>query len=369
MRARWLVLAVTAGACVAIPPPPAGRRLLDVDAVTGRVATRSDAPFQYTVEFSDRNPRMPQAIVIDGVNRLAGDACPLEAGVGIGVYPAFAAGAPGLSGTETQGGTFDVQWAGPVIARIAVGWNFHYDCSGAQIAQGTSTFTLFPNGRIVRHDVATPSTTTLTPDATSCGSCTNDTSFYFTSFWTFAAGSQNVAPDGTPFVDGMSQQACAVYPNHTIGVSWPEALPTRVITGRAVTPFVFDWANNVAMLAPTEREATTAIVLSEEHAPAKCADVVADLARFQITSGSRQVDPDDNGIYQDPDRHTSPFAISTPRQLPRGFAISLDIGDHATVTRQPAREGAWYGAQPDGARTVLWFRDGLAVNETISIEP
>jgi hypothetical protein len=81
------------------------------------------------------------------------------------------------------------------------------------------------------------------------------------------------------------------------------------------------------------------------------------------------VSTDDSGIYVDKRQHDDRVDISAPRRIPKGFAVALDVGGFAEVTRSSGAEGDWYATQPDGDRTVFWFRDGLGVGETISIDP
>jgi len=79
---------------------------------------------------------------------------------------------------------------------------------------------------------------------------------------------------------------------------------------------------------------------------------------------------DNSGIYLDPATRTEPVTLSAQASLPRGFAISLDIGRYATIERSPApTDEAWFAIQPDGDRSILWFRDGLGAGETITITP
>lgn len=365
MRAPWLWSAVAASACASPPANPIGGvALLDVDVTTGRVSTTSSAPLQFSVEMADHGVRMPQSIFIDGIDRVGTDTCPTESGIGISVFPAIVAVSPGRGGVDATGSLM-VDLAGPVIARLAVAWTAPYTCSGAQQANGTSTLTIFPNGRIVRYDVATPSTTTLVQDGGACG-CSSQSTFSFESFWSFTA-TQVVNPDGTPWSTG-SPTGCAVYSNHTIGVAWPDG-STHERQTATISSFVHDWAADAATLPPTQQQVTSAIILSEQSSAASCGDVLADLDDFPITIGGQMIVTDTSGIYDDQRTHTDPVEIAAPRAIPKGFAIALDVGDFASVTRSPAADGAWYGVQSDGTRSIFWFRDGLAVGETITIEP
>jgi hypothetical protein len=365
MAARWVVSTLLASACAAVPQNPLARDpLIDVDRTTGRVATRAAAPIQFVIELGDRDVRMPQSIFIDGIDRVASESCPTESGIGIGVFPALDAVAPMRGGPAATGGLV-VDWAGPVIARLHVTWMTAYTCGGSQQASGTSTFTIFPNGRIVRHDVATPSTTTLSVIA-SCG-CGGSSPMSFTSFWAFTA-TQVVNPDGSPWSTG-SPTGCAVYPNHTIGIAWSDS-NTHVRQTSAISAFVHDWAADVTTLQPTQQEVFSAIILSKQTAAANCGGVLTDLDDFPITIAGAQISTDDGGVYTDARKHAGRVEITSLRVVPKGFTISLDVGEFAAVSRTPSvADDRWYAAQSDGTHTLFWFRDGLQVGQTIAIEP
>jgi hypothetical protein len=366
MVVRWLVVAVAAAGCANVPPDPRDLRLLDVDEATGRVSSNDRAPLLFNLQFASSGARMPQSLSINGVNRLAEGQCPNEGGIGIAVYPAAVAAAPMLGGDPTASSTLTFDMAGPAVARVKVEWTLPFECNLAQRqGKGTSTFTIFPNGRIVRHDVTTPTAVALSVDTNPCG-CSAESNFYLTSYWAFTPA-QNVNPDGSPFTDGGTA-GCAVYGNHMIAVAWPDS-HTRVITDNAVSAFTYEWVTDSMTLSPDERELVSAIQISKETAPAKCADALADLDDFPITVAGSSIVTDDSGIYIDNRHHTARVEISAPRRIPRGFAVALDVGGFGEITRSPPLDGDWYGAQHDNGRTVFWFRDGLDVGQTIAIEP
>lgn len=372
MHTRWLVVAAAAGACVQVPPFRGESQptpLLTVDKVTGQVASTTSAPILYVVKFAASGVRTPESILVAGKEILRGGTCPFEGGVGITVYPALTASAPALGGVDATG-SLTVDWAGPVIGRVTVAWrSATYTCNArSQQAGGTSTFTMFPNGRIVRHDVATPSTTAITNDSNDCG-CYNDNLYNFSSFWNFQRASQTVLPDGSAWIDGTSELACAVYPDHTIGIGFSDAGHARVFPDNS-TAFVYDWAHEATTLAPDERETTTAIVLSTASQASQCGEVTADLADPPISIGGiGGITSDASGVYPGPAGLTGSYEITAPVALPRGFAVSLALGAIPGVARTPAVAGDWYAAQIEGDRVLLWFRDGLAATDKITITP
>src|SRR5262249_19773832 len=160
---------------------PRDLRFLDVNTDSGRVSSTDRAPLQFTLEFASGGAKMPQNLSIDGVNRLAEGRGPNEGGIGIAGYPALLAAAPMRGGDTTASSMLTVDMAGPAVARVKVDWTAPFPCNLAQHqAKGTSTFTIFPNGRIVRHDVTTPTTEALSVDANPCG-CSAESNFYLTS--------------------------------------------------------------------------------------------------------------------------------------------------------------------------------------------
>ena len=365
MVVRWLVVAVAAAGCAKVPPDPRDARLLDVNEGSGLVSSTDRAPLNFSLQFAGSGARMPQSLSIEGTNRLAEGRCANQGGIGIAVYPAVLAAAPMLGG-DTAASTLTFDMTGPAVARAKIDWTVPFECNLAQRqAKGTSTFTIFPNGRIVRHDVTTPTNVALSVDTNPCG-CSSESNFYLTSYWAFMPA-QNVNPDGSPFTEGMLS-GCAVYGNHMIAVAWPDS-HTRVITDNGVSEFTYEWVTDSMTLSPDQRELVSAIQLSKETAPARCADALADLDDFPITVGGSSIITDDSGIYIDNRPHTERVEISAPRRIPRGFAVALDVGGFGEITRNPPADGDWYGAQHDNGRTVFWFRDGLDVGQTIAIEP
>lgn len=367
MGARWVVSAFVAGGCAATPANPlAGSALIDVDRTTGRVSTTSAAPMQFSIEFGDHGVRMPQSLFLDGIDRLGTEDCPFASGVGISVFPALTAAAPLRHGADATG-DLTVVWPGPAIARLEVTWTSAYTCTGApQQADGTSRFTIFPNGRIVRFDVASSSTTTLVNDGGACG-CGAASNITFATFWTFTH-TPVVGGDGAPWSDGSSA-GCAIFPDHTIGVAWPDG-STNLFDTTAASSVVYNWAADVTMLAPMQQHVTSAIMLSNQTGAARCGDVLAELDDFPITVAGGMVVTDENGVYIDSRTHTDRVDITTTKMVPHGFAVSLDIGEVASVSRTPpAPDAGWFAVQPDGPRTVFWFRDGLAPDQTITVDP
>jgi hypothetical protein len=221
----------------------------------------------------------------------------------------------------------------------------------------------------VRHDAARPSTTTLTIDGNPCG-CNTDDKFNFSSFWSFQPAAQTVVPGGAAWSDATSALGCAVYADHTIGVGFSELSHTRLSPVAEISAFVYDWAHDATTLDPSERQTTSAILLSKETQASRCGEVTADLADPPITIGNTAgILSDANGVYPGPARQATSYTISSPVRIPAGFAVSLDLGAVPVITRTPAMEGDWYAAQAQDGRILVWFRDELAAGDTISIVP
>src|SRR5439155_820438 len=117
--------------------------------------------------------------------------CPNESLVGIAIYPAGNASADPQDQPFGRGGDIQVEAEGPFVAKVLVTFELQFTCfTDMQVMTGSSGFTLFPSGRIVRHDFdITPGQTTYPDRLGTCGCSTftagEHPSYFFTSYWAF----------------------------------------------------------------------------------------------------------------------------------------------------------------------------------------
>src|SRR5690606_17232154 len=75
---------------------------------------------------------------------------------------------------------------GPAVVQVKLEWATSFGCDNTRTPGGTSTFTVFPEGRIARHDtVVDPISTPISPSPCACGAGGNGL-FHVSTFWTLA---------------------------------------------------------------------------------------------------------------------------------------------------------------------------------------
>jgi hypothetical protein len=336
----------------------------------------------YEMDFAATGIHLPDHLLVNHglVDLLATDGCGFESQVGYVVAPAVAAAA-GNQGDAVRS-QITTPLVGPAVVKVHVTFEVDYACPTAQTLSGTTDFTLFPSGRIVREDLAiTPSTTQLTKVG-SCG-CQQETdpqNFHdlaFTTYWAFQSnfGTQ-VRADGSDVTEDV-YAACTMYPDRAVGVAWtPQPGTSTRFHPNEAASHVLDWpTHSNTSLDPVMRFMTSAIQISNAvpAGSSDCAGVLARLADVPLKIGDTVLDTTGHdGIYRDPVPHTGAFTLAPFNvAVPPGFAISVDLGgaSHATLTRAPASAQVGIAQREDADRFVIVMFDGLAKGESVTIEP
>jgi hypothetical protein len=198
-----VVAAVTAvsalgTACLKIPdylgPPQVGY------APDGAGASVSPTGSNITLHFASSGFQLPDQLQIDNTDVMghATSPCWGESGTGFAVMPM-----PRISGDPLDGGVMasidsklQATMTGPVVVQLKTTWSTRWSfaastCSTdtAHIASGSSTFTVFPDGHIVRHDVlseANPNREQLMTDRCTCAAMPKaPNAFILSSYWAF----------------------------------------------------------------------------------------------------------------------------------------------------------------------------------------
>ena len=335
------------------------------------------------LDFSATGTHMPDHLKSSDGTELLGsdDPCTGSSQIGFAVSPAVSAVA-GMTGTGVQS-TVSVVESGPVLAKVHVAFAVNYACPNAETLQGTSDFTIFPSGRIVREDLnVQPSTDTLEKTGT-CGcqqesDAANFKNFYFGTFYAFdPTGATQVQADGTAVPDGVFA-ACTMYAQRAVAVQFDQfqsGVSTRYHAQKTAS-HAYDWASDQTELAPAQQGTTSAIFVSNK-APAslaECGGLIGRLADVPLAIGTETpAKTGHDGVYRAITPHPEPFVIKpVTDNIPPGFAIAVDLGgaDHATIVRSPD-----LGTPPamvqreQGTTFLIYFPDGLAPGETITITP
>jgi hypothetical protein len=334
------------------------------------------------LEF-DTDTRMPSRMMIDGTDVLHTDSgCEVrnEEGIGITLYPAFAAH---LRGTAGASGDLAVERSGPAAATVRADWSAHVpldapaqqpECDVAVDLQANVRFTALPNGRIVRQDHVNVSALT-----SSCQGCAGGpTSPIFTSYVSLAGtfdqyaddrGTDLAFPDAaTPLLRSNDYKLCVSESlgEHQVGFNWYSTSTDYAgfrlkSTDVASASLVYDWRNSAAVEAGDYQAVTTLIgdnrsggcsldmwdTLDEVAAPANSDELVFDHAL---------------GMYETSPPMDNAVAFSFLGDMNHGVAIRvLGLDDRGvTVWKDAARivAGPDYLVQhdPDDAGAyVVWL--------------
>ncbi|MDQ3341108.1 MAG: hypothetical protein M4D80_38615 [Myxococcota bacterium] len=390
------------------PPNPDGDGgITDLPEVTA--ATLSGAASitgeHFRMTFSATGGHGPSSLTIGGVELLGrGPNCSSERRMGLALFPSLNINDEEQPGAAIQPDlTVPAGFAGPLVAQVRVPFMHTITCSASSTdIMGVTTYTAFPDGRIVRHDDID---VTATLDSTGCPSClggTTDANFYLTSFATLLANDGDsvtgfdVSTLVTPNeVSVAASTFCTNYMDRQVTVSFLSDSggdPGRRIRAVANTPrtlvFVHDIVRAAAGIAPTaSRNISTTMLLGQNSS---CA---AAHTRASTLSSRPQVDLDEpdgldvhapglNGIYGNStlgalDRPIGPIKFKPLNTaLPGGFAFWIELGNQerstTTVTHSnPAlATPSWYRTQNVGAtELIIYFRDPLPVADTITITP
>src|SRR5262249_55699510 len=150
--APWALAMLTTG-CLSIPPyqPEVAVSYSAASATSGAAVTGPG----FKLQFAGGDAfHFPEALFIDGTNVLGRDPAPGcfdedEAGVLIAPTPRISAHGSAMHVINRLSPTL----LGPAVVQVTLEWTTRFTCSSARTPGGTSTFTAFPDGRIVRHDV------------------------------------------------------------------------------------------------------------------------------------------------------------------------------------------------------------------------
>ncbi|CAN5320304.1 hypothetical protein BH11MYX1_BH11MYX1_19330 [soil metagenome] len=365
---RVVVLCAVLAACAEVPIPASGEAAslaVTTDSAGTHVKGRS-----FELAFPVTGVKLPSHLFdAAGVDLLARDAtCAAASSIGISAAPAITL----EGGATATASALQIQDAGPAIVKAHVTYAAAYSCPDATQLAGATDFTIFPSGRIVREDIGVQATTQPLALAASCGCASTQQNFNFSTFWAFAGtGASQVLTDGSAVSAGATQ-ACTMYSDHGVAVSF--AGGTGTTTGfhlGSTSAHLLYWVEDATSLATDTRSMTSAINLGTPGQ--SCAQLMRPLYDSSIDiGGTVYASTDHDGIYRDTVVRAGAFDIKTTMTIAPGWAVSVDLGgvDHAAITRTPDLGTTVAVTQRElGTRYLIFFPDGLAAGETITLNP
>jgi hypothetical protein len=411
---RRLAAAATAAsalgaACLSIPPfQPTALMSYTEDGsgalVTTTTTNSSSTSINFTLHFAGGGLRFPDALKIDDVEVMghATSPCWGQSGTGFALVPMpRISGDGGLSATTDQ---FRAVLSGPAVVQVEIDWTAQFGCSPPpkQVPTGTSTFTVFPNGRIVRHDqLYDPNPTNERLSASDC-MCLDPPvvpgAFILSSYWAFERtrfpkqyGLGRSGDPATP--DGLDFSLFPIIPNYdtmcldSSDSAYQVASVWAVPAGVGPVAFSYDalishdlqkpgngvldfpWDIHGALFIE-HGGCTTALQRAIEYTnpPMVTIDTTMPVP-FSPLNGIYGGDPDAHGDrgFLLPDGH----GTLTAEKLP--FAVWLRFPSPVDGVRAiaPDETGSWYTPQriDDDRNWIVWFQDPLAAGKMIQLEP
>lgn len=369
---RGVMVAAALAGCADVPEelPTSVRDVAKVEVTAGNTVTAAGI----ALAFADTGVRLPLSLTYTSTEILAQNGCPEPSLAGVVVAPFQSA----YGGNVVPGATstLDLLLTGPVVARADVRYDLPYDCAGKQALQGSSTFTVFPNGRIVRTDAVKPSTTPVA-DAASCTQTCNaapEDNATFATFWALAPGGERFTPGTTTPVTSTvtTQFSCTRYGDtHTVGIGWdtmtmPVARSSEV-NGTLVSEYPF--LDKRASVSPTTETARSTVFVG--NGQRDCAELEAQMRMpAMLLFNGTAVARDTFDVYADTADRGARIEITTPpgEEVPEGFAIRARIdAHHLRVTHSDGRR-IDVGVQAEGDAHFIWIPSALPADGAIILE-
>ncbi len=360
----------------------------------------------YVVHFANDPSKFhfPDIVQIGGINFVGEDSrneCNNEEEVGMALFPAAAIHANGSATVGTNELSVVPGWIGPAVTKVLVRWSTVYTCGSiTRTPGGFSQFTLFPDGRIYRHDRMSDDVSTTTSWGT-CGCVTSGAAYVPTSFWSFlrapfttyydADGTDHLIADifltvGVQTMPGAAtclQGASA----QTIAAGWPDGIARLRLPANETLAMVrdFDRTADPTMVHAFSYASPSVIVLGNgptcTAANGGLARATAAIRRNEALFVNSQVELPSvvDGIYGGPDAPDGPAGVAIDAgsgatltgTLSAGFAVWLKLSSPAcdiTVTKLPEPSGPYFTKQKvDEDEWGVWFRDELVSGQTIAI--
>ncbi len=370
---------------------------------------------------------LPDGLKIGGVEVLAEQtACQSENKIGLALYPVYSITSGGTTWPTANGDTHDsaiVRTAsGPAFAQASITWGGVFHCgANAQTVSGTSVFSVFPDGRVVRDDsFMAPTTTQIGTQACGCSGSTGN--YFLTSFVTllnarfshlgYNASTNNLPmPTETPLAPlhdadsvenpnprwaCMENRDAAGAQQRRFGIVWPATVtPTADDGGTRIkleidsaptpmTTLIYDWTNNGSSIRTGSRGVSVAWFVDAGPGATCAASTMTELFNGYATARKLDVDggagvvkvPLDvrTGIYVVSGAPAASYAIrveDATTGVPAGFAISLTLPtDAAPVVRMEGAllvDGVDYLTQHAGNAHTLWFPNALPQAQVLVI--
>jgi hypothetical protein len=392
-----LAAAVLATGCLSTPPYKPEDAVSFTETGTGAPGTTGGtvAGLGFALHFADGNGfHFPDTLTIDGDNVLGHDAtseCFGQDELGFLIAPTSRISAHG--GASPVMNRLEPVLRGPAVVKVALTWATQLTCNPDRKPSGTATFTVFPDGRIVRYDtIVDPSAASIAASTCSCGDMNQQ--FNVVTFWTFAGAAFQTlyAPDdnGVPLplppgrLIANYDTSCVAAPAHQVALAWRESMNTELSTSSTSIRFGHTLSDvGTSILASYSYENNSAIFIEHTTEMDRCAEANKRAEEYvtpstlfvnqapKMTLGRDGIYGGDDGSGVKPGLPVS-GRVELTGPVKSSFAVWLRF-PHAVDALRATLEsatGAWYMPQRvDDTSWIVWFRSGITAGQTIAIEP
>lgn len=394
MRSGLAAAAVFATGCFSVPPYEPEVRVSYTEAGTGGTATGPG----FALRFAGGDGfHFPDALMIDGVDVMGHEVepaaeCDAEDGVGLRISPSNRISATG-AGDRVLNHLVPVL-RGPSVVQVKVEWATSFPCNLMRTPGGTSTFTVFPDGRIVRDDTITdPSMMSIAASQCPCDPRFNGKPFYISPFWAFMRKPESrlyASGDG-PFplpAAGMDDQnsnyvsACIDGGGYQVALAFDNYLDTTIHGGDALVAFGRNLVIGSSDLGQLDLMSNSSIFIG--HTDCKAKETIARTTEYLEPSrlsidGAPGIKPSThNGIYGGDDGGDGKPGIKLAADhtqlvgpVTASFAVWLRFPHSVDALRAKVEgmTGPWYLPQRvDDDSWIIWFREAISANQPITVE-
>jgi hypothetical protein len=292
---------------------------------------------------------------------------------------------------------------GPAVVQMKLDWatQFQSMCGSNRAPGGISTFTVFPDGRIVRFDTLADAVSgSISPSKCACADPirSEDMLFTLSTHWTLAReGLTDISFDNnTRDIPALDQEVAANHATscvegeragakYQVAFAWPLAMVApgdplqTAIRGRTeLIEFRRDFGQIGRSTLEDFRETNSSAIFIERKGCAEAlrrADDHAEPPKLTINGDAVPPSPRD-GIYGGDAGNEKPPGIAADEVTVTGtvessFAVWVRFPGTVDAIRATLEgaQGAWYMPQRnDDGSWIVWFRDPL-MGKTITIEP
>ena len=378
---RWAIVCCSLVACAGIPEfqPSNGVSVTAADS-GGNVVGRN-----FALHFeTGASAHFPDSLTIDGVNVLGHNAmtnCADGDLAGLMFIPMdrIAAGH-----NATSASNWFVEMHGPAVAKVELEWEARWTCQPTRRPGGRTLFTMFPDGRIVRHDrVGDTVTDEINP--TDCTCSADNQNFLFASFWAFQSSlfnrvtilgnSPQSIPEGSTVIANL-EVACLDGNTHHIGYSSPSFNVRSPATGTVSMQTEYNSERPTQLGEFMYESKTTLVVDSTCDAAINRADATVSPPTLIINDANLDASALD-GIYGGENAAASAgYELGADHAtikgtLPASFAVQLRFNrDIDALHVEKNQHATPYIPQRIASNEwLLWFEDGLAGSDSITVEP